>query len=347
MFDRIKQWVMRIVDAAMALLTRTRQRFGMLDHAIKTFERYGQQQGNAFAAGLTYRSVLALVPVIMVAFAIAGFVLASRPDLIISMQDAIVRAVPGELGTQLASIISSAVGSRTTVGLLGLAAAAFTGIGWMSAMREALTQMWGGRVDRNPVLSKVHDLGTFALLGLTFLLTAVVTAIGNTRLLAHVLEWIGIPDGNVVSALVSLGATVVSVLAGTLLFTFVLSRVPLVNLPFRRGLGAGFVTALIFEALKIVGGLYFTKIVSSPAGVAFGPILGLMVLAYLMARILLYASAWCATSSQNEDFQVPAEEPLPPVVLSPVYDPSPSPKSALVGIGIGAIVGYLARGRRR
>ena len=39
--------------------------------------------------------------------------------------------------------MDSAIDSRTTVGVIGLATAAWAGLGWMANLREALSQMWG------------------------------------------------------------------------------------------------------------------------------------------------------------------------------------------------------------
>ena len=39
--------------------------------------------------------------------------------------------------------------------------------------------------------------------------------------------------------------------------------------------------------------------VHGPAGATFGPVLGLMVFAYITARLVLFATAWAATSTDN------------------------------------------------
>ena len=39
--------------------------------------------------------------------------------------------------------------------------------------------------------------------------------------------------------------------------------------------------------------------IRGPAGATFGPVLGLMVFAYITARLILFATAWAATSSDN------------------------------------------------
>ena len=42
--------------------------------------------------------MLALIPIMMVGFAMAGFVLAGQPDLLRGLQDAITKNIPGSLG---------------------------------------------------------------------------------------------------------------------------------------------------------------------------------------------------------------------------------------------------------
>ena len=49
---------------------------------MRAQERYQDSKGDFYAAGITYFTIFALFPLLMVAFAIAGFVLASQPDLL-------------------------------------------------------------------------------------------------------------------------------------------------------------------------------------------------------------------------------------------------------------------------
>ncbi len=140
--------------------------------------------------------------------------------------------------------------------------------------------------------------------------------------------------------LVRLVSLVVSVLATWGLFTFVMARLPLVRLPFRNTLKAGLITAVAFEdVVKTVGGIYLESVLRSPAGVAFGPVLGVMVFAYLASRIVLYAAAWCATDPINAEYQIveePDAELLRPVVISPTVDVNPTPRPGGFGRAVGA-----------
>ncbi|AZG44904.1 YhjD/YihY/BrkB family envelope integrity protein [Gordonia insulae] len=346
-----------VVDSAKTTVERAKTSFGdarerwvWLEHLIQTFQRYNDRRGNLYAASISFNGILALVPIVMVVFAIAGFVLANQPELLQDLQDAIVENVPEGLDVTVEKLITSAVDSRTAVGIVGLLGAAFTGIGWISGVRAGMTEMWGGRVTRSAVMSKVWDLVTFAILGVAFAVTMAITTLGNSGLTTEVLSWVGLDDAAWAPAVVRTVSIIVSVFATWMLFTFIMSRLPLVRLPFRNTLKAGLLTAIAFEIVKTVGGIYLQSVLGSPAGVAFGPLLGLLVFAYLASRIVLYAAAWCATDPINSEFQVSEEDaPLPPVVVSPNYEVNPVSKPATlvavagVGAAAGAFVAWLFR----
>ena len=47
---------------------------------MRAQERYNDSKGDFYAAGLTYFTIFALFPLLMVGFAAGGFVLAGRPN---------------------------------------------------------------------------------------------------------------------------------------------------------------------------------------------------------------------------------------------------------------------------
>ncbi|WAC54768.1 YhjD/YihY/BrkB family envelope integrity protein [Gordonia sp. SL306] len=338
------------VERGKSAFAGARERWTWLEHLIQMVQRYNDRRGNLYAASISFNGILALVPIVMVVFAIAGFVLANQPELLKELQDAVVKNMPEGLGDQVSDLIDSAIASRAAVGIVGLIGAAFTGIGWISGVRLGMTEMWGGRVNRNAVMSKVWDLITFVVLGLAFAGTMALTALGNSGLTTEVLSWVGLEDASWAPAVIRTVSIIVSVMATWLLFTFVMSRLPLVQLPFRNTLKAGLLTAIAFEIVKTVGGIYLQSVLSGPAGVAFGPIIGLLVFAYLASRIVLYAAAWCATDPINEEFQVTEEDaPLPPVVVSPNYQVNPVARPATlvavagIAAAISGFVGWLLR----
>ncbi len=80
-----------------------------------------------------------MIPIMMVSFAAAGFVLASHPTLLQDIFNKIlVNVSDPTLAATLKSTINTAVQQRTTVGLVGLGIALYSGINWMGNLREAI-----------------------------------------------------------------------------------------------------------------------------------------------------------------------------------------------------------------
>jgi membrane protein len=80
-------------------------------------------------------------------------------------------------------------------------------------------------------------------------------------------------------------------------------------------------------------------VLHSPAGATFGPVLGLMVFAYVTARLLLFATAWAATSTPNLPLPAPEEEAPKPAVILPRVPPADGLKArqAMTAVVVGAI----------
>lgn len=56
---------------------------------MRAEQRYTERHGDHYAAGITYFSVLALVPLIMVAFAVLALVLLANPELLARLKDSV------------------------------------------------------------------------------------------------------------------------------------------------------------------------------------------------------------------------------------------------------------------
>jgi len=208
----------------------------------------------------------------MIGFAVVGFVLNSRPQLLAEIDARVKSAVPGDLGPQLIALMESAIDSRTSVGLIGLATAVYVGLLWMQRLREALSQMWGQpSATTGFVKTKLSDLRALAVAFAGILLTIGLTALAEPVLI------------------------VPSVLVSWLLFTAMIARLPRQAVPFRRCAAAGMLAAVGFEVFKQVASVYLRIVLHGPAGAVFGPVLGLMVFAYMTARLMLFATAWAAT----------------------------------------------------
>jgi membrane protein len=290
------------------IFDRYRLRYPWLDHLVRAGQSYSAHHGDHYAAAITFFSVLSLVPLLMIAFAAAGFVLAGNPGLLRELQDQIQTAAPAGLAGTLNGVIDGAIASRRGVGIIGLLGALYSGLGWISNLREALTAQWRssqGRSspdqdDQSPesggfLRTKMVDL--LALLGLgvalvvSFALTGVGTAFARTLLQVSGLA--DIPGAQL--ALTAL-AVVASVAGMWLVFLWVIARLPRQPVPLRRAMRAAWLGAIGFEILKQGFAIYLDSVTSSPTGQLFGPVIGLMVFAYFVSRFLLFLTAWAAVA---------------------------------------------------
>ena len=117
-----------------ARIERLKQR-PWIAHMVRTVERYLSRLGSQFAAATTYFSVLAIVPIIMVAFSITGFVLTVvQPGLVDDVADAVAKALGGaDAATRekILNLVNNALSSFWTIGIVGLVVALYTGAKWM------------------------------------------------------------------------------------------------------------------------------------------------------------------------------------------------------------------------
>ena len=179
--------------------------------------------------------------------------------------------------------MNSAIRARASVGVIGLATAAWAGLGWMSHLRQALTEMWWDQPpdSRGFVRNKLSDL--LAILGtfLVILATLALSALSHAAPMAAALKWLGIPKYSVFGAIFQIVSILVSLLVSWLLFTWMIARLPRESVSLVESMRAGLIAAVGFELFKQVGSIYLQKVLGSPAGAAFGPVLGLMVFAYI------------------------------------------------------------------
>ncbi len=267
------------------LLARLRNRYPWLDRAVGAQQRYEAAQGDFYAAGVSYFTIFAIFPLLMVGFAVVGFVLASRPEQLAEIDSRVKAAVPGDFGQQIVSLMDAAIDSRTSVGVIGLTTALYVGLLWMQRLRASLSQMWGQDFPPPGFLNtKVSDL--LALVG-SFL--ASLVTIGFSALAASALQLTGFAR---------VGSIGVSIVVAWLLFTTMIARLPHDPLPLRQCAQAGLIAAVGFEVFKQVASIYLRTVLHGPAGVAFGPVLGLMVFAYMTARLVLFATCWAAERSE-------------------------------------------------
>lgn len=294
------------VKAATRLITRIKS-FPVVAHLLRAAERFNDRMGSQFGAAITYFSFLSLIPVLMVSFAAAGFVLASNPELLAGLINKIVTNVSDpDLAKTLENTVNTAIRQRTTVGLTGLLVALYSGISWMGNLREAVRAQIRDVWERNPAdqekiyFKYLKDLISLTGLILALLFTVALTSVAGSaqQAIVHALdleniEWLR-------PAMTSI-ALAVSITANYFMFLWIFWVLPQHRPNIKALLKGTLLAAIGFEIIKFIMTITLPQLAKSPSGAAFGSIIGLLAFFYFFARLTLFCAAWIATADENQN----------------------------------------------
>lgn len=303
---RVKVRWRRSVTRGRAIWRRVSVRPGVA-HLLRAGERFADRLGSQFAAAITYFSFLSLIPILLVAFSAAGFVLSSQPQLLSALKDEVTALIPGDLANQVGPILDQAVNQRLTAGIVGLLVAMYSGLNWMGNVRDAVRSQWRPQWERSKkvtgsfLMRYVWDLVSLAGLAVAVLITFALTAMG-TAAQDLLMGWLGIAEGSIWDTLLRIGPFALAIAADTLIFGWLYTVLPYKEYRAdRRTLVIGaLVMSVTFEILKAALTLLVTRMLTSPSGRAFGAVIGLLLFFNLVARAFLMIGAWMATSEKRE-----------------------------------------------
>jgi membrane protein len=324
------------------LLPRLRRKYPWLDHLIRANEAFSERYGNHYAAAITYFSVLSVFPLFMVAFAAVGLVVNHDQTIIHKITDGINDSVPEGLRGLVKSIVDGALDSGSGIGIFGLLIALYSGIGWMSNLRDALTAQWGQEKQQQPLVkTTLKDLVALIGLGVALIVSFALTAVGG-GIGQFLLELVGLEHATWAIVLLRGATIVLGLLANTLVFLWVIARLPRERVELRSAVKGAAFAAVGFVILQQVATLYLASVTKSPSAALFGPVIGLLVFANLVSRFLLLVTAWTATAKENQHEVV---APPPPVRLEQQVTVQRGPGFGTVAgaFGAGALLAWLGR----
>ncbi len=330
-----------------------------VQHWMRAFARFGERLGSQFAGAITYFSFLSLVPILMVAFSVAGFVLANQPDLLQSLEEGIAKQLPnGSAGASdtINKVIETAVNARVTVGLIGLVIALYSGIGWMGNVRSAVQAQWRPDFDDHQevredsfIKNLLRNLGSLAGLGLAIVVSLALSASGAWAS-STVLKWLGLDDIAILKPIFTTVPILIAMAADVLIFMWVYTILPPRDQKgTRKALVRGSIMAAVgFEIFKFALTWLLPNVTKSATGQIFGSIIGLLFFFNITATMVLIVAAWISTADggprkRDIDPADSAEVPPPAVVVREAIS---TPKVAGL-LSVGAVLGWGWSRRRR
>ena len=349
---------MSLKNTVTAKIHEIRQRRPFVDHLVRTVEHYGEVKGSVQAGAVTYFAFLSFFPILALAVFVVGQVARIYSGANHQLVQAINQVLPGMVGNGQGQISLANVQSFSGwAGLIGLLGVMYSGLGWLSAMREALevTFELPAKDQPNFIIGKLRDLITLAVVGLTLIVAVAISGavIGFSN---KILGAVGLSTS--LSPLLVVLSVVIGLAANTLLFFALFKLLTEPHAPQRSLWSGALLGAVGFEVLKQLSGYLIASTKQQPAFQAFGIALILVVWINYFSRVVLYAAAWAHTSPEAREIQDRLaleadrhEESMKEITRVQLHeapaDSGPvSPKTAFAG-GAAAMLGFIAVVRRR
>ncbi|MGW9347329.1 YhjD/YihY/BrkB family envelope integrity protein [Nocardiopsis flavescens] len=292
--DGMKAKARHYRNAAMDSYWALRRRRPFVDHLVRAYERYADRNGNQLAGAVTYFAFLSFFPLLALAFAAVGYVLATlQIELGDQLERALDEVLPG-LSQQLP--IEQIADARVGAGLFGLVGLLYAGLNSVSALREALHAIWLKNPKDGPglLLGKGRDLLVMLGLGLALLLSVSVTGVAQaaTRWL---LSLVALDESIVANIALRVLALAIAVGANTLIFMLTFVLLSGSGRPARTMWRGAVLGAVGFEILKAGAALLLAGTLSNPVYASFAVLVGLLVWINLVMRLVMFSAAWTAT----------------------------------------------------
>ena len=288
-----------------------RKRRPTVDHAVRTQEHYGETQASQQAGAVTYFGFLSVFPVLALAFFVVGYVAEVFPDAQDTLVTSIESMFPGLIGDGAHQLnLEDFQNSAATAGVIGVVGLLYAGLGWLSALRNALITVFElpHRAQPNFLMGKVRDLITLVIVGSVLLFAVAFTGI-VAGFSDDLLDWAGLDTE--LGWLVDLVTIALGLLANAVLFFAMFRLLAAPDLPKRAMWSGALVGAVGFEILKQISGLLIQLTQGNPAFQVFGLALILLVWINYFSRVILYAASWAWTHPRAREQRV--VEPEAPV----------------------------------
>jgi membrane protein len=251
-----------------------RERFPWLATPLAVHQRVSDVGGGPLASSIALAGFLSIFPLLLVGIAVLGFVTHGTNDFPAEVVDQL--GLTGRAAEQVLDVLDTAEESRRTASVIGFAGLLWAGLGVVGTLEQALDATWQVK-GRPSWQAKLVDLAWLAGAGLLFLASM---ALGPAAA--------ALPGPAVVPT-VLLGLAI-----DTVLLVWMFRALTAVSVPWSDHLPGAVVGAVGLEVLKVAGGVYIPRAVSSASALygSLGVVFAILAWLALSARLIVYASAY-------------------------------------------------------
>jgi membrane protein len=286
----------------------------------ETFAKFNADKAPRLASSLSFSTIFALAPVLIIVIAIAGNIIAAtvghghghgvvRDQLLIAIQRSAGKEAADTV-RQMVDVAFAKQGQSGIAQIVGWVTLVLGAAGLFAALQDALNTVWEAQPPKRPLWGQVRDrlasIGMLLAIGFLLLVTTTLNAAIAyvTTSVAHVLPFAG---AGVLLALVN---WVVEIALITVLFALMFKYLPDTAVAWRDVWTGSFVTAVLFVVGQSLIAFYISKAgVASGYGAA-GSILVLLIWIYYSSMILLFGAEFTHVFAKRRGSRAGTAEPV-------------------------------------
>jgi len=274
----------------------------------------------SMGAAIAYYTVFSLAPLLVIVIAVAGALLGRE-----AVQGLIVAQLSGLIGPDGAKLVQDLVvaasdtGRGLVAGLISVVVLLVGATTVFAELQSSLDRIWQVPEKDKPsgiwAVLRARLLSFGLILGLAFLL---IVSLSVSAGLAAVGTWAGglLPGWEVLLQIINI---VISLSVFTLLFAMIYKLLPSTPIAWRDVWVGALVTALLFEAGKLLIGLYIGKSGMTESFAAAGSLVVLLAWVYYAAQVFLLGAEFTKAYAQRHGSRAgqPPDGPAEPHRVEP------------------------------
>ncbi|MGO9753577.1 MAG: YihY/virulence factor BrkB family protein [Solirubrobacteraceae bacterium] len=241
---------------------------------LAVVRKYSDDQAGNLAALVAYYAFFSMFPLLLVFVTVLGFVLSGDPSALNTVKSSVLGHFP-VIGT---TINANALKGDTLALAIGILASLWAGLAITQAATQAFDRVWAVPIKQRPsyLASRLRGLVLLLALGGLFLVASAAS---------------GLVSGGFGGELLLVAGIVISMLLNFCLFIVSFKLLCTADLTWRSLVPGAALTAVVWEVLQLLGGVYIDHIKRSDTVYGtFALVIGVLAWLYLGAKMTLYCA---------------------------------------------------------
>lgn len=276
------------VDETVARWSKSLRRFSVFALLLDTIDAFNANGLSMLAASLSYYSLLAIFPLLLLLISIAPLFISSEDafEVVLELARQYVPGAEAALRGVLQQVIDER-GSATVVGILALI---WSASGVFDVLQVSFNRAWRVAQPRSFWLQRLFSIAVIGVMGVFFLAAVIASAFSESLVFGFYGDWRGARE------LVTWGGSVVGAFIAFSAFTMLYKTFPHAQVRWKHALLGGLVAAVLWQSAKYLYELYLVHFARfSLIYGSVGAIIGLLLWGYISATIVLLGGQLAAT----------------------------------------------------